>query len=65
MMSRSATTTFAGRSSTMRRLRRRASAANAATRTYCRTNGCTSFLESDAATGVTSCPICGYVLRAN
>lgn len=49
----------------MRRLRRRASAVGAATRTYCRTNGCPSFLEVDPATGVESCPVCGYVLRSN
>jgi hypothetical protein len=65
MMTRSATTAFAGRATTMRRLRRRASAATAASRTYCRTNGCTSFLEIDPATGVESCPICGYVRRTH
>ena len=65
MMSRSATTTYAGRASTMRRLRRRASAASVASRTYCRTNGCTSFLELDPVTGVESCPICGYVRRTH
>jgi hypothetical protein len=65
MMTRSATTTFAGRASNMRRLRRRASAASAATRTYCRSNGCPSFLELDTVTGVESCPICGYVRRTH
>ncbi|MDH4142209.1 MAG: hypothetical protein OEV61_06330 [Chloroflexota bacterium] len=63
MMTRSATTTFAGRASNMRRLRRRATAATAATRTYCRTNGCASFLEVDPVTGTERCPICGYVRR--
>jgi hypothetical protein len=62
MMSRSATTTYAGRAATMRRLRRRSHAASAA-RTYCRTNGCTSFLELDPTTGAESCPICGYTRR--
>jgi hypothetical protein len=62
MMTRSATTTFAGRASNMRRLRRRATSA---TRPYCSTNGCTSFLEVDATTGVASCPICGYVRRTH
>jgi len=62
MMTRSATTTFAGRASNMRRLRRRATSA---TRLYCSTNGCTSFLEVDANTGVASCPICGYVRRTH
>jgi hypothetical protein len=46
----------------MRRLRRRATSA---TRPYCSTNGCTSFLEVDANTGVASCPICGYVRRTH
>jgi hypothetical protein len=62
MMTRSATTTFAGRASNMRRLRRRATSA---ARPYCSTNGCTSFLEVDANTGVASCPICGYVRRTH
>jgi hypothetical protein len=44
----------------MRRLRRRSTAA---TRPYCRTNGCTSFLEVDPATGVATCPVCGYTRR--
>lgn len=61
-MTRSATTTYAGRAATMRRLRRRSQAAQTA-RTYCRTNGCTSFLERDPATGIERCPICGYVRR--
>jgi hypothetical protein len=65
MMTRTATTTFAGRASTMRRLRRRASAASAAYRPYCQTNGCTSFLEIDPATGVATCPICGFVRRTH
>ena len=60
MLSRTTTTSMAGRASSMRRMRRRASAA---TRPYCRTNGCTSFLEVDAVTGVATCPICGYILR--
>jgi hypothetical protein len=38
---------------------------NASTRPYCRTNGCTSFLEVDQASGRAECPICGYVLRTN
>ncbi len=64
MMSRSATTSFAGRASNMRRLRRRVSTAGAI-RPYCRTNGCTSFLEVDPATGAASCPICGFRQRAH
>lgn len=65
MMTRSATSTFAGRSSSMRRLRRRATQSTAAGRQFCRTNGCASFLEIDPATGIGACPICGYVARSN
>jgi hypothetical protein len=57
MMTRSATTTFAGRASNMRRLRRRASSAN---RPYCSTNGCTSFLVVDPLSSVATCPVCGF-----
>jgi hypothetical protein len=49
----------------MRRLRRRASAASTATRLYCRTNGCASFLDVDPTTGVAQCLVCGYVRRPN
>jgi hypothetical protein len=41
----------------MRRLRRRSAATS---KLYCRTNGCASFLQLDPATGVATCPICGY-----
>jgi hypothetical protein len=58
MMSRSTTTSVAGRSTAMRRLRRRASAAS---RLYCSTNGCTSFLEIDPDSGVARCHVCGLV----
>jgi hypothetical protein len=60
MTNRTMTTTVAGRSSSMRRLRRRAAAAQ---RPYCSTNGCTSYLEIDATSGVAQCPICGYRRR--
>jgi hypothetical protein len=60
MTSRTITTSVAGRSSSMRRLRRRASAAQ---QPYCRTNGCASFLDVDTSTGVGHCPICGYTRR--
>ncbi len=63
MMSRTATTTYAGRASSMRRLRRRTQTATAVNRPFCRTNGCASFLEVDPTTGVATCPICGYTLR--
>jgi hypothetical protein len=60
MMSRSTTSSVAGRSTAMRRLRRRA---NVASRLYCSTNGCTSFLEINPESGVARCPICGLVRR--
>lgn len=40
----------------MRRMRRR----TMTTRPYCRTNGCTSFLELQPERGVAVCPVCGY-----
>jgi len=60
MTSRTLTTAVAGRTSSMRRLRRRAAAAPAL---YCRTNGCASFLDLDPATGVATCAICGFRRR--
>lgn len=60
MTPRTTTTSVAGRSVAMRRLRRRAATAN---RLYCSTNGCTSYLVVDAATGVARCEICGYTRR--
>jgi hypothetical protein len=57
---RTMTTAVAGRASSMRRLRRRASATN---RAYCSTNGCASFLRLDPASGIASCPICGFQRR--
>ncbi|MHB8397640.1 MAG: hypothetical protein ACYDCI_01710 [Candidatus Limnocylindrales bacterium] len=59
-MTRTTTTTLTGRASAMRRLRRRSAVANPL---YCRTNGCTSFLEPNSATGTATCRICGYVLK--
>jgi len=32
-------------------------------RPFCRTNGCTTFLEIDPTTGTATCPICNYTLR--
>jgi hypothetical protein len=57
MMTRTATASVAGRSVAMRRMRRRSSTA---TRPYCSTNGCTSYLVVDPDTSVGTCPICGY-----
>lgn len=64
MMSRTATATYAGRASSMRRLRRRATAAHADGRPFCRTNGCPSFLELDPSTGIATCPVCGATQRS-
>jgi len=40
----------------MRRMRRR----SMTTWLYCRTNGCTSFLELQPELGRAVCPVCGY-----
>ncbi len=50
---------MSGRSASMRRLRRR----SVSTRLYCRTNGCTSFLELQPERGLAICPVCGYSRR--
>jgi len=34
-----------------------------ATKLYCRTNGCTSFLEVHPKAGVAICPVCSYSRR--
>jgi len=51
----------------MRRLRRRAhtQAEANASRPYCRTNGCASFLAVDATRGVATCPVCGYTRQTH
>jgi hypothetical protein len=49
----------------MRRLRRRASVANAGGRLFCNTNGCASFLEVNPTTGVATCPICRATRRTH
>ncbi len=58
--SRNVTASLNGRASAMRRQRRRHAAA---TRLYCSTNGCTSFLVIDAEAGRATCPICGFMRR--
>ncbi len=60
MLTRATTNAVAQRASSMRPMRRRAVNAN---RLYCATNGCTSFLVVDDATGVARCEICGYVRK--
>ena len=52
---------MSGRSASMRRMRRR----SMSLRLYCRTNGCTSFLELNPERGTASCPVCGYTRRLN
>jgi hypothetical protein len=49
----------------MRRMRRRTHAVNAASRLFCGTNGCASFLEVDPEAGLASCRICGFVRRVH
>jgi len=60
MLSRATTSAVAYRASSMRRMRRRTAQA---TRLYCSTNGCTSFLVIDEIGQVAYCEICGYVRR--
>jgi hypothetical protein len=60
MTARTFNTVIAGRSSSMRRLRRRADHPQ---RPYCRTNGCASFLDVDAGSHRAVCQICGYTRR--
>ncbi|HVL53592.1 MAG TPA: hypothetical protein VM344_04975 [Vitreimonas sp.] len=60
MTSRTITTAVAGRSSSMRRLRRRAGTVR---RLYCQTNGCASLLSTDASGRRATCGICGYTRR--
>ena len=59
MLSRTYHSSLAGRSASIRRMRRR----NLAIKLYCRTNGCASILEVHPEGGIASCPICGYSRR--
>jgi hypothetical protein len=56
MLSRTYQSSISGRSASIRRQRRR----SMSTRLYCRTNGCTSFLELLPERGLAVCPVCGY-----
>lgn len=56
MLSRTCHSSVVGRSASIRRMRRRSST----TKLYCRTNGCTSFLELQPERGLAVCPVCGY-----
>jgi hypothetical protein len=60
MLSRTYQSSMNGRSASMRRLRRRSMAT---TRLYCRTNGCTSFLELYPERALAICPVCGSTRR--
>lgn len=57
MLSRTYHSSVVGRSASIRRMRRR-SLTNS--KLYCRTNGCTSFLELQPERGIAVCPVCGY-----
>jgi len=46
-----------------RRRHHRRSRGIAGGRLYCRTNGCTSFLDVDEQRGIAVCHICGYTRR--
>lgn len=62
MLSRSASTLtqVSQRAAAMRRQSgRHGFGRNAGPALYCRTNGCTTFMRLDAASGVATCPICG------
>lgn len=57
MLSRTYHSSVVGRSASIRRMRRR-SMTNS--KLYCRTNGCTSFLEVKPELGIAVCPVCNY-----
>jgi hypothetical protein len=59
MLSRTSHSSVVGRSASIRRMRRR----SMATKLYCRTNGCTSFLELQPEHGQAVCAVCGYTRR--
>ena len=60
MLSRSLQSSVAGRSASMRRLRRRSGGSG---RLYCGTNGCPSTLTIDPDRRLAVCEICGYTRR--
>lgn len=59
MISRSTNTltSITQRQAAMRRLQHQQRTTTA--RLYCRTNGCTTFMNLDSLTGIATCPICG------
>jgi len=62
MLSRTMTHTTSARAGSIRRMRRRTTAASSG-RIFCSTNGCPSFLELDPASGLATCQICGFTRR--
>jgi hypothetical protein len=58
MLSRTYHSSVVGRSASIRRMRRRSMTSS---KLYCRTNGCTSFLELHPERGIAVCPVCGYI----
>jgi len=62
MLTRSMTTTMTGRAAAARRMRRRATSASAS-RLYCATNGCTTYLVIDPNASVARCPVCQATRR--
>jgi hypothetical protein len=66
MLSRSMTQATSARAGSIRRMRRRyTAAATNAGRIFCSTNGCASFLELHSAAGVAICPVCGFRRRTS
>lgn len=61
MFTRTYHSSVVGRSASIRRMRRR----SMATKLYCRTNGCTSFLELQPERGIAVCPVCDFTLHLN
>jgi len=59
MLTRTHHSSVVGRSASIRRMRRR----SMTTQLYCRTNGCTSFLELQPENGRAVCAVCGYTRR--
>lgn len=68
MISRSAhtITSISQRGAAMRRQHRAGGwSRQAGPALYCRTNGCTTFMQLDSRTGLATCPVCGARRRVN
>lgn len=59
MLTRTHHSSLAGRSASIRRMRRRSQAL----KLYCRTNGCASIMELHPEGGIAHCPRCGASRR--